>query len=300
MIRIIIVFLLSLWLPAAAAAESQIDLLPDGIYFSDFEAQKLNGVFNEMGYSQHINLPGNVYPRFFVQRFPADWAAYDKATERNLLFIKILTPLIYKINLEILEERADLEAIAGGLRQDHDLDPLLCQYVSEKAEKYDVHTAFEDSRRCMKLLNELLKRVDIVPPSILVAAAAIHTDWGTSRPALLGNNLYQMKNWYSDEGLVPTEEPEEPYRFKIYQSLEESIRDYVLKINSHINYAQFRDARATARHMAPIMYGKRLIWSFVLDNNLHNYAGLLDYTLTFYHLEHLDESELRPAYESEN
>ena len=170
-------------------------------------------------------------------------------------------------------------------------------YIEEFAKKYDVVTPFKDTRRHMKLLEELLRRVDIVPPSILIASAAIHTDWGTSRVALEGNNLYQAREWYTQEGLVPEDEPEEPYRYKIYPSLEASVRDYVLKVNTNLNYAQFWDFRKETRRRDQTLYGHHSDWAFLLDSNLTNYAGLLDYTLSYYKFYHIDESELESVYE---
>jgi hypothetical protein len=32
----------------------------------------------------------------------------------------------------------------------------------------------------------------------------------------------------------------------------------------------------------------------MLDSNLQNFAGLLDYTITFYELSNIDEAELAP------
>ena len=283
--------------PVAEAKEPLINFEKQGVFLSDFSTAELEEFYKDADYQKYIEPEGNAYPRIFVRNLPFDYAAYANLTERNRLFIKILMPLVLKINNEVLEDRADLEALKYGRADTPDFDATECGILEEFSKKYDVFTPFEDTRRCAKMLDELLQKADIVPPSILIAAAAIYTDWGTSRVAVEGNNLYQARNWYSDEGLVSTEEPNEPYRFKIYPSLEESIREYVLKINSHVNYKQFRDARAVSHKFSEVMYGKRLDWAFVLDNNLQNYAGLLDYTLTFYRLQSLDEAELEPEYD---
>ena len=108
-----------------------------------------------------------------------------------------------------------------------------------------------------------------------------------------------MRVWFEEDGLEPLEDKEDGYKYKIYSSLEDSIRDYVLKINSNINYASFRDARAVSRRRGSELYGKRMDWGLVLDSNLQNYGGLLDYTLTYYKLYHIDRAKLEEEYKLE-
>ena len=47
-------------------------------------------------------------------------------------------------------------------------------------------------------LRELLRRVDVIPPSLVLAQGAIESGWGTSRFARQGNNLYGQRVWRSD------------------------------------------------------------------------------------------------------
>lgn len=284
-------------LPAFLHAAPLINFRNDGIYISNACVEELQNFFKDGFYDEAVSSEANIYPRFFVKQLPKDFASYADLSERNLLFIKILAPLALKINAEILAEREILEALRFGRENLHDFDQTECAFLEEKAQKYDINTPFKDTRRCMRLLSELLDRVDVVPASILVAAAAIYTDWGTSRVAMQANNLYMTRDWYAQEGLVSEQEPNEPYRFKIYPSLEESMRAYALKVNSNINYKQFWVARKSTRKRSDYVYGKKLDWAFVLENNLKNYAGLLDYTINFYKLDYLDEAEMDPEYE---
>lgn len=286
--------------PFILNAEPKINFQNEGVFLSDFSVKELEEFFKDILYDEAISSEVNIYPRVYVQQFPADFAANRELSDRNRLFIKILTPLALKINEEILAEREDLEDLREGRENLKDFDEIECGMLELMAQKYDVTTPFKDTRRCMRLLTELLERVDAVPPSLLVAAAAIDTDWGTSRAAIEGNNLYMVRNWYSDEGLVSKDEPQEPYRFKVYPSLEESIREYALKLNSDINYMQFRKARKNAHRRSKYIYGLNLDWAFVLDNNLKNFAGLMNYVMTFYQMQYLDEAELDPKYDFEN
>jgi Bax protein len=46
--------------------------------------------------------------------------------------------------------------------------------------------------------------MDIIPPSIAIAQAAIESGWGTSRFALEGNAMFGQWTW-SKNGIEPTE-----------------------------------------------------------------------------------------------
>lgn len=280
------------------SAQEQYFVDNTGIYLVDYDTKNLTQMFDELYYDSYINPPGNEYPRIFLKNIPHDFALQKDKTERNRIFMKILIPLILKINEEILDERETLDALKYDFEQNKDFDKADRYYIDKLAEKYDVVTPYKDTRKYIRLLTELEKRIDIIPPSIMLASAAIYTDWGTSRIAVQANNLYKIKVWFEEEGLEPIEDKEDGYKYKIYPSLESSIRDYALKINSDVNYQMFRDVRAMFRQKAEHMplYGKRMDWGMILDSDLQNFAGLLDYTLTYYKLYNIDEATLEGQY----
>ena len=78
----------------------------------------------------------------------------------------------------------------------------------------------------------------------------------------------------------------------------------ILKINKSVDYRSFWHTRTSLREKQEryneSVYGKRLVWSFILENNLKNYIGLLDYTLTYYRMELLDQSELEVEDDTKN
>lgn len=277
--------------------EVKMNITENGVYLADFNTAALQKMFDYLEYDEYINPAGNEYPRIFVKNIPVDFASMEDATARNRLFIQILMPLALKINQEFLEERENLMALQEAFEADHDFQKTDIYYLEKMAKKYDVSTPFKDTRRYTLILNELIRRVDVVPPSILVSVAAVATDWGTSRIAVLGNNLYKARDWYTDKGLAPIGEDDDSYRYIIYPSLESSMRAFALKANSNINFEQFWNSRAESRRRGSIIYGKRMDWTFILNSNLQNYAGLLDYVVTYYRFFYLDEATLEDEYE---
>ncbi len=280
--------------------KNKISIEKNNIYLKDAnvaDVQELYDFFDFPNYLDHIE---TVYTRIFIKHFPKNYANIENKTYRNELFIKMLMPIILKVNHEFDEERKNLEAIQYAFYQEKDFHELDCHYIDKLAQKYEITTPYKDTRKYIRLLDALLIRADSIPPSILLATAAIHTDWGTSRVAIEANNLYKAKNWYTDNGLKPLSDDTD-YTYKIYDSLEDSVRDYVLKVNTSADYKSFWQARAEFRKKEnePI-YGKRLVWSFVLENNLKNYVGLLDYTITYYKMELLDQSKLEEEDDAKN
>ncbi|MBP5615907.1 MAG: glucosaminidase domain-containing protein [Alphaproteobacteria bacterium] len=270
-----------------------------GVYLRDYNTTELRKMFEDLGYDSYINLPDNEYPRVFVQNIPADFASFEDTSERNRVFMQMLIPLILKVNAEVLEERDMLDALSYHFELNKDVDDADMYFLDRLAQKYDAVSHFKDTRKYMQLLSVLKPKIDAVPPSIILAVAAIRTNWGTSRIALKANNLFKQRIWYQDEGLEPLEDKQEGYRYQIFDSLEDSIREYVLKLNSNINYSTFRDARAVSRKRGSVLYGKRFDFGLLFDSNLQNYAGLVDYTLTYYKLHLLDDAHLEPPYQFE-
>ena len=95
----------------------------------------------------------------------------------------------------------------------------------------------------------LLKRVDIVPPSLAIAQAAEESGWGTSRFAREGNALFGQRAYKaSKKGIVPKERPDGTnFRVRAFDHLIDGVKAYVHNLNSHFAYEDFRDLRATLR-----------------------------------------------------
>jgi Bax protein len=102
------------------------------------------------------------------------------------------------------------------------------------------------------MLKELLRRVDIVPPSLALTQAALESGWGTSRFAQEGNALFGQKafNDSVDSLLSRHKKPADVHRYRSYDSLMSAVRSYVHNLNSHPAYGEFRSQRAELRKKA--------------------------------------------------
>jgi len=295
----IITLIFSLFFLGAATtpkstAVSKIDYQADGIYIDDITVEELEQLYQLYGYKDYIYMRDWIYPPIFLTRLPSDFSQITDSQKRNKLFLQITGPLALKLSDELIAERIDIWEIDKQFKTAHDLSPQQEEYLERQAQKYDIFTRLKGERRYAFILKELMLRVNKVPPSLLMGVAAIESNWGTARPAAKGNSLYRELLWYSDEpGLIPADESEDKsYKYKIFPSLLESMRSYAHKLNSGVNYLQLRFLRAEIESRDKPVLGRALANAMIFDTNLRNFAGLLDYTITFYELTNFDEATL--------
>lgn len=292
---ILVIILASFGLGTASATEMVDEVLQkDGLYISDTTVQRLQDIYRENGYEDYKKMPEDKQPRIYLRQLPSDFQEMSDKEAQKILFIKMMIPLALKINEEIMIEREQILAIELDFKKNHDLTPLQNQFIEEKATKYNLFTRLKGTYRQDYILKGLLDRVDEIPPSLLIGIAIIETDYGNSRVAKLGNSLYKELVWFSQEGLEPQGETEDKtYKIKQYPSLYEAMKSFSLKLNSDINYSHMWSLRWQYRYRENPVLGRSTAHTMSLNSPLNNYAGLLDYTVTFYTLDIIDNAKLQ-------
>ena len=284
-----LLLLLLAFLPAVASAD-------DELWLKDIPLSRLQEVYRRCGYEGergYLMLPSYKYPPIYLKNFPADYNKLTDETERNALFIKILAPLALKLNQDLLAERAVISAIAERFRQNQSLSAADIETLEAKAAKYDIFSRLKEDERWRYLISELLNRVDRIPPSIMITAAALETNWGTSRIVKEGNSLYKTLVWHTDKGLKPIgETTDDSYRIKIYPDIYASMHDFALKVNSHPSFTALRNFRREQRERTANISGLILAPYTYGNSQLKNYAGIFDYTMAYYELQVIDKSSL--------
>ena len=116
-----------------------------------------------------------VKPIYFTQ-FPKDLDEISSTQLKKETFIKIVLPLVVAENEKILDDRNKLKRIiAKKVSTDKDKS-----WIRQKIREYKVTNG---------KMEELKKRMDIIPVSIAIAQAAKESGWGTSKFALEGNAI---------------------------------------------------------------------------------------------------------------
>ena len=95
---------------------------------------------------------------------------------------------------------------------------------------------------------QLLWRHDIIPPSLALGQAIIESGWGTSRFAQQGNAVFGQWTFKKGSGIIPQDrDVGKRHEVKAFRYLEESVFQYVLNLNRHLAYREFRTRRASMR-----------------------------------------------------
>lgn len=185
--------------------------------------------------------PAGSVPPLAVETLPPGLESLP-VDDKKSLFFRALLPLVLAENARILERRAFLETVFAGGRLDP--DSQAGRLVRRIAERYQVSGDINDPA----VRELLLRRVDIVPPALVLAQAANESGWGSSRFAREANNLFGIWTWNPAAGLVPESRPEgAEYYVRVYPDVRSSIRGYLHNINVGHAYRELRQLRAEMR-----------------------------------------------------
>ena len=191
-----------------------------------------------------------VKPIYFTQ-FPKDLIEIKSVKLKKETFIKIVLPLVVAENQKILSDKIKFKKIMSK------------KMTSEK-EKVWLKVKFKEYKVKNMSVEELDKRMDIIPISIALAQAAKESGWGTSRFALEGNAIFGQWTW-SGKGLAPLDRSKElNHKILRFPILRASVKAYKNNLNTHKSYKEFRNKRLKARDRNKSIKGLDLIAT--LDN----------------------------------
>ncbi|MBR5483027.1 MAG: glucosaminidase domain-containing protein [Alphaproteobacteria bacterium] len=274
-----------------ANGEFRFEVQPEGIYIDNVNVAVLKKIFADYNYTEFVQESKKI-PPLMLQSMPFDFNDIKSKDERNKLFIQIMTPLVMKVNEDITIERKKLFDLKSANTKKEGLSEQQKKEIEDLAVKYDVFTKMKGKERYDIILEELTEKIDIIPASLLIAVAVAESNWGTAREVKEGNALFKEKEWFTDKGIKPAKEDDDSYRIKVYPNLLSAIEDYALKLNKDINFSYFRVSRKFLRIHNQVLKGRVTVHNMVTGSPLENYAGLLNYILTFYDLVNIDESQL--------
>jgi Bax protein len=235
---------------AAMAARAK-RLLPPVQVMTVASSEKLSDVFSRIGYHlDHVREHGRV-PRVFLANIPTDLPNIRLAEQRKVMFIQTALPLILHVNEVILHDRDRIKHLRDAARAGAPLDQTDVAWLEAKADEYGLDAMDFD---------RLLRRVDIIPPSLALAQSAEESGWGTSRFAQEGNALFGQRVWQPHkDGIVPEERPEgERFRVRAFKHLIDGVKSYAKNLNVHWAYDAFRKERAAMRRKGEKLDGAHL------------------------------------------
>jgi Bax protein len=238
--------------PARAALDwialPQVDFTLTRPQFADMDddmvevasADILHDVLDEIGYAlRQIRRGDSRVPRLLVESLPDDFDEQMVVEARKQTFIRTVLPLILKANEEVRLERRQLIDLEEHILSGRDLSDGDQIWLDRLADKYDAAPGD---------FVALLRRVDTVSPTLALAQAIEESGWGRSRFARDGNALYGQRAWSKGTGFVPEERADgERFEVRAFDSLLDSVRSYVVNLNRHYAYEDYRVNRAQMR-----------------------------------------------------
>ena len=113
-------------------------------------------------------------------------------------------------------------------------------------------------KKCISYLNFEIPRNKHINTELIVAQAIVESNYGTSRFAREGHNLFGIRVW-SKEGMLPYKQPDHiDWRVRVFKSKCESVRYYIEILNTKKVYSEFRKARDMSFNRDPIKMARTL------------------------------------------
>ncbi len=208
-------------------------------------------------------------PRLYLTALPQDLKKLRQFEMKKQLFLQALLPMILAENEKILKERTHLLAIETSLKQNGKLSDADKNWLEALAQKYKLKTTS---------LKELVRRVDIIPPSLALSQAIVETGWGESFAALKKNSAF---------GMTIAE------KVKFYESLQDSVNGYILNLNSNQAYQKMREIRSKLRVEGKPLCSLKLAETLVRYSELgFQYIGRVKSVIKTHQLRQLDQAQL--------
>lgn len=204
------------------------------------DVERVASRFEQLGYDlDRVRDQGTPVPRIFLAKLPTDLHAVPEVSLKKTVFFQTLLPLILQENERILADRRRLIRLRAETGIGEKLSARDRLWLAVLAERYRVPS---------ENMDELLRRVDVVPPSLAMAQAAEESGWGTSRFAQHGNALYGQWTTAGGDGLVPLNRDDGmDHKVKRFGTLTQSVAAYMRNLNTHRAYRDFRRTRLTMR-----------------------------------------------------
>lgn len=180
--------------------------------------------------------------RFPTQPSTPNFSDFEAGKERKMAFFSYFSPLIDENNQSIENTRKQLLSWHENKENIGWWDELK---LADLVITYRVKNfAIDDQKSWQKLL----KKVDVLPPSLVLAQAANESAWGTSRFAKVANNYFGQWCYKTGCGFVPKQRSAgEVHEVAAFETPIASLESYMNNLNSHPAYQQLRDIRAQRR-----------------------------------------------------
>ena len=222
-----------------------------GITRADTVAEVIN-LFKDEGFNPEVALKsrGPKVPAVFLASLPDDLVSIPDIDRRKAVFVTVVLAHVLWANERLRADRARIKRLQQMNLAEKTMRTRDRKWLSRMAKIY---------RTKPMAFDELLRRVDVVPPRLAVAQAVQESGWGTSRFARAGNALFGQHAPVG-EGAI-TAKGDAAVGMKAFKTIQRSVLGYMQNLNSHRAYRQFWHMRAEMRRAGQPMDASALAGS---------------------------------------
>ena len=116
-------------------------------------------------------------------------------------------------------------------------------FFEPKVETMSSERFIESMKKCIAYHNLDIRKEDQIPRSLIIAQAIVESNFGTSRFAVEGNNLFGIRVWSKDGMLPHKQDPSINWRVKVFKTKCQSVKSYIYTLNENHHYKDFRQMR---------------------------------------------------------
>ncbi|WDA44316.1 glucosaminidase domain-containing protein [Fusobacterium nucleatum] len=150
-----------------------------------------------------------------------------KGKSKKQIFIDTLIPTIEKIRAKV---EADKQYVIS----------LIEKEILTEEEKLFLNEMYTKYKVKSKSKNDLVHKMVVPPTSFILGQASLESGWGSSKLARDGNNLFAIRSTLKDKERTVYLGPNQFY--KKYETLEDSLMDYIMTLSRHSSYSNLRKA----------------------------------------------------------
>lgn len=184
-----------------------------------------------------------------------DFSSFEDVGERKAAFYAYIQPEVEKQNEYLLTLRHYIQTLKRSVEDGQGLSDDDRERFEWLIKEYRVNKDAKIERQ----FESLLKKVDILPPELVIAQAANESAWGTSRFAQQGYNFYGLWCFKRGCGFVPKRRQDgAAHEVARFDNLSRATYTYMRNLNRHQAYAELRQIRQTLRMNQKAISGSAL------------------------------------------
>ena len=197
----------------------------------------------------------------FAKGMPKEFYEIKDIKETKIYFFEYIYKMTENENKKILEERRFVKKMLTSSLLNINTNSSEFKKLLKLKKKYRVKKLYD--------IKSYMQKIDIIPPSMSLAQAAIESGWGKSRFIKEANNIFGHWTYNSKIGMIPEQRDDGDNHFiRIFKTLQDSISAYMLNLNRNKAYKSFQKQRYSIRLENKPLNGLELSQTMV------NYSGI--------------------------